>query len=132
MNARIGGRGLSSLILILAGSLLASACASGGGDPDGSDFGEGVITVQIVNESGRRYEVSYIFGRSTPRRVGDLGGNSDLTVEIQPRPGDLRFVFEAGNRTFTSNPAEIPRGGQSYRVVVREDNEAELILVSGG
>jgi hypothetical protein len=118
--------------LALSAGLLAGGCAtsaeygSGGSGDAGSD-----VLVVVVNESGQRYELSYTFGRNTPRRVGSIRSGEELEVRVQVRPGDLRFILDdSGVRTFTSNAAPNVRPGETYRLLISSTRDPQLRLMT--
>ena len=131
------GRRIRSLgwIASAVAALLLAACASSGGS---DDFDSGVpgeagndILVVVINESGQRFDLSYAFGRTTPRRVGSIRSGEEREVRVQPRPGDLRFILDdSGVRTVTSNPAPNPRAGETYRLLISSNRGPELRLMT--
>ncbi len=116
-------------------ALVLVGCASSGGSDDfdsnvPSEAGNDILVV-VINESGQRFELSYAFGRSTPRRVGSIRSGEEMEVRVQPRPGDLRFILDdSGVRTVTSNPAESPRAGETYRLLISSTRGPELRLMT--
>ncbi len=121
-------------VLALAAGLLAGACASSGGaGSDGTGDPSSEILVVVVNESGQRYELSYTFGRNTPRRVGSIRSGEELEVRVPVRPGDLRFILDdSGVRTFTSNAAPNVRPGETYRLLISSTRDPQLRLMTEG
>jgi hypothetical protein len=132
---REGARWSGALAAVaLAVGLLAAGCASSGeaGSGDSGDPGSSILVV-VVNESGQRYELSYTFGRNTPRRVGSIRSGEELEVRVQVRPGDLRFILDdSGIRTFTSNAAPNVRPGETYRLLISSTRDPQLRLMTEG
>jgi hypothetical protein len=123
------------MVTNVVAALLLVGCASSGGSDDfdsnvPGEAGNDILVV-VINESGQRFELSYAFGRTTPRRVGSIRSGEELEVRVQARPGDLRFILgDSGVRTVTSNPAPNPRAGETYRLLISSTRGPELRLMT--
>lgn len=130
-------RRLRQLRTALALCVAAGAVLACGGSTQPADSpdpgGSGEITVHVVNQSGSRFDVSTMYGRSSKARLGSVPSGGEATFTFFWRSDDLRMVVDFINRrTATSNPIEDLRRGDVLELTVPLSGAPELSRQQGG
>ncbi len=125
---------LRTALLLCAAAGAVLAC---GGSPQPADSpepgGSGAITVHVLNQSGSRFDVSTMYGRSSKARLGSVPSGGEATFTFFWRSEDLRMVVDFINRrTATSNPIEDLRRGDILQLTVPLSGTPELSRRQGG